>query len=62
MKAYGMLNGSITWNAPNDKFFVRLWGRNLTDEHEVGGLLSTLYYEKQLLQPATYGVSGGVKF
>ncbi len=62
MKPYGVLNGSVTWNAPNDKFFVRLWGRNLTDQHEVGTLLSTLYYEKQLLEPATYGISGGVKF
>ncbi|MEI9931180.1 MAG: TonB-dependent receptor [Rhizomicrobium sp.] len=26
MKAYGVLNGSITWNAPNDKFFLRAWG------------------------------------
>jgi iron complex outermembrane receptor protein len=62
MKPYGVLNGSVTWNAPNDKFFVRLWGRNLTDQHDVGTLLSSLYYEKQLLQPITYGISGGVKF
>lgn len=62
MKPYGVLNGSITWNAPNDKFFFRAWGRNLTDVHNVGGLLSSLYYEKQLLEPATYGISGGVKF
>jgi iron complex outermembrane recepter protein len=62
MKPYGVANGSITWNAPNDKFFLRLWGRNLTDQHDVGNLLSTLYYEKQLLEPATVGVSGGVKF
>jgi iron complex outermembrane recepter protein len=62
MDAYGALNGSITWNAPNDKFFLRLWGRNLTDQHDVGRLLSALYYEKQLLQPITYGISGGVKF
>jgi len=39
-----------------------LWGRNLTDQHDVGTLLSSLYYEKQLLQPITYGISGGVKF
>ncbi len=61
-KAYGVLNGSITWNAPNDKFFVRLWGKNLTNQEDVGTLLNTLSYQKQLLEPITYGLSAGVKF
>ena len=61
-KPYGVLNGSITWNAPNDKFFVRLWGKNLTNQEDVGTLLNTLSYQKQLLEPITYGLSAGVKF
>jgi len=61
-KAYGVLNGSITWNAPNDRFFVRLWGKNLTNQEDVGTLLNTLSFQRQLLEPITYGLSAGVKF
>ncbi|HEY0106212.1 MAG TPA: TonB-dependent receptor [Rhizomicrobium sp.] len=62
VRAYGVLNGSVTWNAPSDKFFLRLWGKNLTDQNDIGRLLNGTSYQKQLLQPITFGVSGGVKF
>lgn len=62
VRAYGVLNGSITWTAPNDRFFLRLWGKNLTNENDVGRVLNGVSYQKQLLEPVTYGITGGVKF
>lgn len=61
-RPYGVLNGSITWHAPDDKFFVRVWGKNLTNQQDVGALLNTLSYQKQLLEPITYGITAGVQF
>jgi iron complex outermembrane recepter protein len=60
VRAYGTLNGSVTWNAPGDNFFIRFWGKNLTNEQDIGRLLNAFAYQKQLLEPVTYGISGGV--
>lgn len=60
--AYGTLNASLSWHAPSDKFYVRAWGRNLTDNHDIGRLLNSLSYQKQLALPITYGVAFGASF
>jgi iron complex outermembrane receptor protein len=31
--AFTQINGSVQWNAPTDKWYVRCWVSNLTDQH-----------------------------
>jgi iron complex outermembrane receptor protein len=60
---YALVNGSITWNHPGENFYIRLWGRNLTDK-----VYATVMSEaesginRQIGQPRTYGVTAGFKF
>lgn len=62
--SYTILNGSISWTAPDEHWNVRLWGKNLTDEY---------YYKQSSGQanaldiggpadPRTYGVTVGYQF
>jgi iron complex outermembrane receptor protein len=61
VRPYGVLNGSITWTPASDKYFLRIWGKNLTDQHDIGRELNAFSYQKQLLEPMTFGVTGGLK-
>jgi iron complex outermembrane receptor protein len=61
--AYDLVNGSISWTAPGDRFTVSLWGRNLTNAVVANALLaSALGNLSEYKPPRTYGVSVGVKF
>jgi iron complex outermembrane receptor protein len=31
--AYHLVNASVNWTSPNERWTVRLWGKNLTDSH-----------------------------
>lgn len=61
---YGLVDASLTYTAPNNRWTLALWGRNLTDKlylvgaQPVGGLFTTAYFA----QPRSYGLEFRVKF
>lgn len=63
-KAVSRLNAAVSWVAPNDRWFVKLWGNNLTNEAVVaysstlGDGTRDVTYEA----PRTYGLSAGYHF
>ena len=60
--SYVLLNASITWTDPSDKYYVRLWGNNLSDEiYRVHYNPSSSTYSP-VGEPRTYGVTAGYKF
>ena len=61
--SYHLLNGQISWSPRNERFLIRVWGRNLTNakvaaqisEQQLGDVQTTT-------EPRTYGVALDVKF
>lgn len=62
VQSYDSLNASLTWHAPRDEFFVRLWGRNLTNQKVLGSSLDSFAYFYVVQRPVTYGATLGFKF
>jgi iron complex outermembrane receptor protein len=61
--AYGLLDSSVTWRLPNDRVYVRAWGRNLGNTFyrtQIGATNSGI--NGTAAAPRTYGVSVGVEF
>lgn len=61
--AYETLALSLTWSAPDDRYFVRLWGDNITDDvHPI--YISNQAQGVQVVnnRPATYGITVGFRF
>ena len=59
---YVLLNASITWSDPTDTYYVRAWGKNLTNEifpYHYNPIGSGTYI--QISEPRTYGLTLGVK-
>jgi iron complex outermembrane receptor protein len=60
---YTLVDASATWNAPNDAYFIKVWGKNLAD---------TFYTQQQnaldvgdnrvAAPPRTYGLTVGFKY
>ena len=58
-----LVNASALWTSADEKYGVRLWGKNLTDEKYWGFANSTATVTKQIpAAPRTYGVSFSAKF
>jgi iron complex outermembrane receptor protein len=60
---YNTVDASLTWHLEDDHMLVRLWGKNLTDEHyysQIGGTNSG--DNGTNAAPRTYGVSLGFDF
>jgi iron complex outermembrane receptor protein len=62
VQGYDSLNASVTWHSPRDEFFVRAWGRNLTNHKILGSTLDSFAYFYVVQRPITYGMSFGFKF
>lgn len=61
--SYNTVDASLTWAAPEDRYSVRLWARNLTNEQYALGLYSVEYGDLYEAAPGrTYGVTAGVRF
>ena len=56
------LNASITWNAPEDRYYVGVYGRNLTNKEDIGRYLNAFGLERQLQRPRTFGAFLGFHF
>lgn len=67
-KGYGNLSLSLTYNAPEDKWFIGGWARNLTNAkiYSGGGGHQAAFVAgwntSNIAPPRTYGVRAGVKF
>lgn len=60
---YETLNGSATYYAPGDAWFVRVWGNNITDDlHPVYISPQALGFQYVENRPAAYGITFGVNF
>ena len=60
--AYALVNASITWTDPDDHFYVRVWGNNLTNKiYKVHYRPTTRTYAP-IGEPLTFGGTVGYKF
>ncbi len=61
---FSMLSASLRWTAPEDRFSVSLWGKNLTDSEVLQNELTLGFgpHYGNYLPPRTYGVELGVTF
>jgi iron complex outermembrane receptor protein len=61
--SYVSTSASITYYAPDDAYFVRLWGDNLTnDDHPIYISPQALAFQEVSARPISYGVTLGFKF
>jgi iron complex outermembrane recepter protein len=61
--AVNILNASIQWHAPDDRYAVSLWGKNLTDHRYWSFNNSTASITKQApAAPRTYGLTLSASF
>jgi iron complex outermembrane receptor protein len=62
-KSFTVLNASITFHGPNERYFVRLWGDNLTAAHYLDFESRTQAGDfGNYADPRTYGGTVGFKF
>jgi iron complex outermembrane receptor protein len=60
---YNLADASITWREPGEKYFIRLWGKNLTDDFYRTQLSATNSGDNGTAgAPRTYGVTFGFDF
>ena len=53
----------MNWDAPDGRYYVQVWGRNLTSVKQLGGVLaSALGPVGNGYPPAWYGVTLGYHF
>jgi len=59
-----LLNANVTYTTTDEKYFVRLYGKNLTDEeYKVGELpVANLWTFAYYGEPQTFGMEFGMKF
>ena len=59
-----LLNASVTYTDGDDRFFVRAYGKNLSDERYrvASQSVATLWTHSQWGAPRTYGIEFGINF
>ena len=59
-----LLNAAVTYSGPDDRYFVRAWGKNLTDQRYriASQSVATLWTHTQWGAPLNFGVEVGVNF
>jgi iron complex outermembrane receptor protein len=61
--AFNVLNTSIRWTTPDQRYFLRVWAKNLSDARYTLELeASSTGLAESLAAPRTYGVTVGTKF
>ncbi|WP_082835988.1 TonB-dependent receptor [Croceicoccus bisphenolivorans] len=60
---YAIFNAEIEYKAPQQRWSLALWGRNLTETaYYSGGIQSGAFNRPTINQPRTYGVRGRINF
>jgi iron complex outermembrane recepter protein len=63
LPSYNVVNGSISWRTPDDRYGVRLWAANLFDERYIATLLESGLGDLQVAAPPrTFGITLSTKF
>ncbi|WP_340317354.1 TonB-dependent receptor [Rhizorhabdus argentea] len=63
ISSWSNLSASMTWHLASDKYFVRIWGDNLTNErHPMFKLATAFGFGGVFAKPITYGASVGFNF
>jgi iron complex outermembrane receptor protein len=58
-----VINASLTYNFPGDRWSITLWGRNLTDEFRARSFLPTTQTDRRLAdEPRVFGIRAGYRF
>lgn len=61
--SYHILSASIGYSAPEDRWGLRLWGKNLANEHYYNAITATAFGDQATpAEPRTYGVTLSVKY
>ena len=61
--AFNVLNSSIRWTPSDERYFVRVWAKNLSDARYSLELASSSQgFAESLAAPRTYGLTVGTKF
>lgn len=61
--SYGVIDASLGWEALRGKFYIRLWGRNLTDKLYAAQLAAVDTADLRIAAPGrAFGVTAGVHF
>jgi iron complex outermembrane receptor protein len=63
VKSFEELSASVTWFAADDRYYVRVWGQNLTDNRRPLTIQATgAVFREISARPISYGVTAGFKF
>jgi iron complex outermembrane receptor protein len=61
--SYSLVNATISWTAPGDRFIASLWGKNLSNAIVADGYLASVFGTlSNYAPPRTYGAKVEVKF
>jgi iron complex outermembrane recepter protein len=60
--AYGRADAAMSWFAPSEKYYVRVYGQNLTNVEQIGTSTTPFVLARTEVEPRTYGVATGFKF
>jgi len=62
--SFSVMNASVKWTAPSEKFDVRIWGNNLTDEEYYSYMAysATSGPKGAPASPLTYGITLGLRY
>ncbi len=63
--AYTTVGANVTYTSPDDQYYVRLWGKNLTEEEYYTGGFDFSFRGALLFnigEPRSYGITAGVNF
>ena len=61
-RPYGLLDSSLTYVDPSNRYRIELWGRNMTNVEVVGRYTTALTYSLATRFPASYGVTLSASF
>ncbi|MEX2525792.1 MAG: TonB-dependent receptor [Gammaproteobacteria bacterium] len=64
LNSYNLVNWSTTFNSRDDRYFVRVFGKNLLDErYRTGNLaVANLWYQGTYAAPRWFGAEAGIRF
>jgi len=62
VREYDSLGASLTYTLPDDHYYVRIYGSNLTNRKVISNQLLQLKYTRNEIQPSTFGIAIGGRF
>jgi iron complex outermembrane receptor protein len=60
--SHALVNASVTWYSPDEKYYIRLSGENLTDKKVTATSTSPFRLARYEIQPISWGIAVGANF